>query len=54
MMLFIKKMFYCCNLKITFYMKDVHFPKTFVVVKLTESEEWTYFTYFKTVNKYRF
>ncbi len=30
----------------------------FVVVKMTESEEWTYFTllfiYFITVNKYRF
>ncbi len=34
------------------------FNSFFVVVKMTESEEWTYFTllfiYFITVNKYRF
>ncbi len=40
-------------MKIKFYMKMF-----FVVVKMTESEEWTYinmlFIYFITVNKYRF
>ncbi len=34
------------------------FKQLFVVVKMTESEEWTYITllfiYFITVNKYRF
>ncbi len=35
-------------------MKDVNFQQFFVVVKMTEREEWTYFTYFITVNKYRF
>ncbi len=62
-MLFINEMFYCCNLKIKFNMKDCTFSTVFVVVKMTErrknqSEEWTYFTllfiYFITINKYRF
>ncbi len=60
MMLFINKMFYCCNLKIKFDMKILIF-NSFFVVKMTErrkkqSEEWTYFTlfiYFITVNTYR-
>ncbi len=61
-MLFINKMFYCCNLKIKFDM-NVNFQQFFVVVKMTErrkkqSEVWTYFTqlfiYFITVIKYRF
>ncbi len=43
MMLFIKKLFYCCNLKIKFNM-NVNFQQFFVVVKITESEEWTYVT----------
>ncbi len=52
MMLFINKMF---NLK----MKILIFYSFFVVVKMTErrknqSEKLTYFTYFITVNKYRF
>ncbi len=37
---------------------NVNFQQLFLVVKMTESEEWTYFNllfmYFITVNKYRF
>ncbi len=49
-MLFINKMFYCCDLKIKFNMKMLIF-NSFLLLLRTESEEWTYFI---TVNKYRF
>ncbi len=61
MMLFINKMFYCCNFKIKFY-KNVTFSTVFVVVKITERRKTKakngltslLFIYFITVNKYRF
>ncbi len=47
MMLFIIKCFFCCNFKINLH-ENVNFQQLFVVVKTTESEEWT--SLFITVN----
>ncbi len=58
MMLFINNMFLLLQFEDKIWHENVNFPLLFVVVKMTESEEWTYFTqlfmYFLTVNKYRF